>query len=377
MLFAAAAATAAPSPAVPSAGCTLASHTTSGPRIIEVLLGVDDAALGPSVRRFRLSVPPNLAQPGSPAVPRPLLLGFHGQADNGTDFALSHQYESWAATSGWFMAHPDGIDVQQDPGADTGWNCGTAGDDSTCLPGTTNNSTHASCARLGKNGRCNWSTCFDDVAFVAKLISSLEASYCLDTSRYGVVGQSNGAMFIHHLITAMPGTFRAAAPCFGTPLLGYMDGAEFQLLTRAAATQRTAMLSLHGRSDPTIPPAGGRSADGWLYETLNRTTATWVATHADCDANAPPRAVRTPWDGTTGSRLLCTVACRSTATNRTHLATCMYAPPHVKGMAWSFGCGLHVAAAACEAAALPRSAVPHHRLPLCTRRTPATATPRI
>ena len=236
MLFVAASAAAqSPSPAVPSAGCTLASPTTPGPRIIDGDLGVDDAALGPSVRRFRLSVPPDL---GSPAVPRPLLLGFHGQADNGTDFALSHQYEGWAATHGWFMAHPDGIDVQQDPGANTGWNCGTAGDDSTCLPGTTNNSTHVSCARLGKNGRCNWATCFDDVAFVAKLISSLEASYCLDTSRYGVVGQSNGAMFIHHLITSMPGTFRAAAPCFGTPLLGYMDGAKFQLLTRAAAARK-------------------------------------------------------------------------------------------------------------------------------------------
>ena len=321
----AAAVAATPTPAVPSAGCSLAAPTTPGPRILDVLLSVDDAALGPSTRRFRLSVPPNLT---SPAVPRPLLLGFHGQAGNGTEFALAHKYEEWAAARGWFMAHPFGIDIQQDPGKDTGWNCGTGGDDSTCLPGTTNNSTHASCARLGKQGRCNWSTCFDDGTFISKLLRSLEASYCLDTSRYGVVGQSNGAMFIHHLITSMPGTFRAAVPCFGTPLLGYLDGAKFELITQAAATRRTAVLSLHGRDDPTIPPGGGRSADGWLYETLNRSTAAWVANHADCDANAPPPAVHTPWDGTTGSRLLCAIACRSNATNRTHVATCMYDAGH-------------------------------------------------
>ena len=97
------------------------------------------------------------------------------------------------------IAHPFGIDTVQDPGKDTGWNCGTAGDDSTCLPGTTNNSTHSSCARLGRDGRCNWSTCYDDLAFVRQLLKVLEDKFCLDRSRYAVFGRALSPPLPHTL----------------------------------------------------------------------------------------------------------------------------------------------------------------------------------
>jgi hypothetical protein len=102
-------------------------------------------------------------------------------------------------------------------------------------------------------------------------------------------------MFTHHLITSLPGTFRVVVTCarpprppyschhhpplppspsclpsplpyperrtplhllrscFGTPLLGYLTGARLKLLTEAAAARRTSLLSLHGRSDTSIP----------------------------------------------------------------------------------------------------------------------------
>ena len=140
----------------------------------------DQPPLGRSNRTVRLAAP---ALSGT-ATPLPLLLGFHGQGSSGDDFAAAHSYERKALAAGYFMVHPWGIDTLQDAGRDTGWNVGTAGDDSTCLPGTTSNSTHASCTALGRGGRCNWATCYDDIAFVQQLLRTLEARYCLDTKRY-------------------------------------------------------------------------------------------------------------------------------------------------------------------------------------------------
>lgn len=167
--------------------------------------------------------------------------------------------------------------------------------------------------------------CYSHVRFPHR--DRLERKYCLDTSRYAVVGQSNGAMFIHHLITSLPGAFHAAVPCFGTPLLGYLTGARYQLLgAEASAARRTALLSLHGRSDPTIPAQGGRSADGWLYETQERASRTWAVVHG-CNGTAPSVAVPTPWDASAGSNLRCSASCRS-ATNVTSVATCLYDGGH-------------------------------------------------
>ena len=92
-------------------------------------------------------------------------------------------------------------------------------------------------------------------------------------------------MFTHHLVTSLPGTFRVAVPCFGTPLLGYLTGARYQLLSASAASaaRRTALLSLHGRSDPTIPAQGGRDADGWLYAAV----PPWRRSHRHVHHHAP------------------------------------------------------------------------------------------
>lgn len=169
----------------PSAGCFGGEEDhprhAAASRVTKLTIAmIDQPPLGRSNRTVRLAAP---ALSGA-ATPRPLLLGFHGQGSSGSDFAAAHSYERKALAAGYFVVHPWGIDTVQDAGRDTGWNVGTAGDESTCLPGTTGNSTHASCTALQLDGRCNWATCYDDVAFVQQLLRTLEARYCLDTSRY-------------------------------------------------------------------------------------------------------------------------------------------------------------------------------------------------
>ena len=128
------------------------------------------------------------------------------------------------------------------------------------------------------NGRCNWATCYDDAAFVGQVLHLLERDFCVDPARIFLVSESNGGMLVHYLISTFPGRFRAAAPVFGLPLLGYLVGDNYQLLSQQAKAQSTSILQLHDRGDLIIPWQGG-ATDGWLYESLNRSLGVWSALH--------------------------------------------------------------------------------------------------
>jgi len=125
---------------------------------------------------------------------------------------------------------------------------------------------------------------------------------CLDQKRLFLTGESNGAMLIHHLIRRFPGKFRAAAPAFGLPLIGYNLGARYELLTHPEAVARTQLLQLHDRSDATIPWEGGVSQDGWIYDSRDRSLGAWAVLQG---CAVPAERVTTPFDG--GSTQ---VACR-------------------------------------------------------------------
>ena len=167
--------------------------------------------------------------PGRAATPRPLLLGFHGQSGTGLGFAQQHAFTDYAARDGWVTAWPDGLGdaPTNEPGGNTGWNIGTNGDNLTCvdpMPDAADVVCHDSCVKLGRCGRCSWSTCRDDIAFVRVLMQRIFHEYCIDTNLVFVMGQSNGAMFAHRLGQQLVGQFAAIIPVFGLPLLGYLTG---------------------------------------------------------------------------------------------------------------------------------------------------------
>ena len=92
------------------------------------------------------------------------------------------------------------------------------------------------------------------VHFIERLLSHLSTEFCIDEARLHAYGQSNGAMFTHHLVSSLPGRFRHAIPVYGTPLLGYLTGAQYELMRSRERASRTTVFALHPRGDVTIPP---------------------------------------------------------------------------------------------------------------------------
>jgi poly(3-hydroxybutyrate) depolymerase len=128
---------------------------------------------------------------------------------------------------------------------------------------------------------------------VCQLLQALSLRFCVDATRQFIVGESNGGMLVHFLIQSLPGLFAAAAPVFASPLLGYLIGSKYELITNRTQAHRTSILQLHDRSDTVIPWQGGATEDGWLYESVDRSLGVWAAVHG-CGMRVP---IHTAIDG--------------------------------------------------------------------------------
>lgn len=232
-----------------------------------------------------------------PFQPAPLLIAMHGQTQDAALFGESHKFHMLGKSENLMVALPQGVDDSssgEEQG--TGWNVGSAGNNATCSLAGVGSAygCYKSCIALKKCGRCNWSTCYNDVLFVKSMIHEIASDNCIDLDRVYAHGESNGAMLVQHLVRELPSTFAGISTWFGTPLVGYLLGSKLQLVTEQLPLSRTAVLSLHGRHDTIIPVDGGVTADGWIYEPLEQSTGVWAALH-HCKDKATP--VETKWDG--------------------------------------------------------------------------------
>merc|ERR1719387_2030306 len=134
-------------------------------------------------------------------------------------------------------------------------------------------------------------------------------------------------MMVHHLLTALPGRFLGAVPVYGLPLLGYLAGSKYELLTRPAEIARTSVFALHDRSDEVIPWNGGASKDGWYYEPLRHVLGAYAAVHG-CAAAPEPTDPMFPDNQTH-------IACFHYPRCRTgRVRYCMYDGSHGDDPAW-------------------------------------------
>jgi hypothetical protein len=105
--------------------------------------------------------------------------------------------EAWVQPNGPAPVPVPGL---QDCGA--AWNVGGTGDNTTCERmawsefGCACACCPPSCRALGRctadgaGAGCGWTTCYDDVDFVQRLLAKLGAELCIDTARVFVAGES-------------------------------------------------------------------------------------------------------------------------------------------------------------------------------------------
>jgi poly(3-hydroxybutyrate) depolymerase len=132
------------------------------------------------------------------------------------------------------------------------------------------------------------------VLFVKNLLRGVGREFCVDLNRVYLHGESNGAELVQHLVREMPDRFAGIAPWFGTPLLGFLVGRNSRLIRHRSDVAQISFLSLHGRQDVTIPPAGGVTYDGWIFEPEREVSNVWAALN-DCDSYES--VSKTRWDG--------------------------------------------------------------------------------
>jgi polyhydroxybutyrate depolymerase len=198
-------------------------------------------ALDRTYRVFRPPIPG-----GKPA---PLVVVLHGAAGTGRQAEKSYEWDAAATSGGFVAAFPDGIRRTWNASPDC---CGVAARDSV-----------------------------DDVGFITAMIADIGRRTPIDPARVFATGISNGALLTYRLACDTT-LFAAIAPVAGT------------MINPCPAPRPLSVLQIHGKSDQTIPYAGGPGRrdnggsgrlpvkiDGPGVEALN---ATWRRTD-DC---APP-----------------------------------------------------------------------------------------
>jgi polyhydroxybutyrate depolymerase len=202
---------------VPSPGCA----AVPGPSVTSQH---DTIAVGGSSRWYLLDTPapgtpsPTRAvasstttTPGGPvAVPRPLVLDFHGLDEGAVIHSATSQFGALGQKDGFVTVFPQGT------GSPVQWNT------------TDQSSTNP------------------DLQYVTALLDQVESTQCIDTSRVYASGFSDGSFMVSRLACTMSNRFAAIAAVSG-----------LQLPKPCHTTRRVPILSFHGTADPILFFNGG------------------------------------------------------------------------------------------------------------------------
>ena len=254
-------------------------------------------------REYFVHVPPNAEGP------LPVVVGIHGYTSTATGFANSHQLNAHADANGYIAVYPQGTHFLVGEQSDaqnriTAWNSyGEEGPDFSAAPHCTAESTHYDCPPgCGECHRCQWEPCTNDVAFVAKVLDDVETKFDTDTSRYYVLGVSNGGMMTLRIACDLSDRFAAAAPIIGLQPPGHV----------CAPSTDLPILFLMGAKDETIRYDGKAGQDdGFIYATLAESTETH-ARALQCEAGPSEWPSEWPMQPACNAQPIQIVACPAT-----------------------------------------------------------------
>jgi len=229
----------------------------------------------------------------------PVVVAIHGYTSTATGFQAAHGLNRHADEHGYIVVYPQGShflahDEQGNPYRITSWNELAANLPQTSAgPHCTPESVQYPCPpECGKCSRCAWSSCYDDVGFIDKILHEIQSEYRGDSRRTYLLGVSSGAMMTLRLGCNLSSRFAAIVSIIGQLAPGYACGPDVDL----------PMLHLYGGLDETVRFDGRPSTDdGFIYTTAENTAATW-ATALACTSG--PDAWQT--DLTDSAGWLCT-----------------------------------------------------------------------
>jgi polyhydroxybutyrate depolymerase len=215
-------------------------------------------------REYFVYVPPGTIGPLQ------VVVGLHGYTGTATGFAYAHRLNAHAAANGYMVLYPQGthflVAEQSDaPVRISTWNSyAKEGPDFSAAPHCTAESYQYPCPPgCGECHRCQWEPCTNDVAFIDKMLDAVQANIETDTSRYYVLGVSNGGMLATRLACDLAERFAAAAPIIALQPPGHACGPNSDL----------PVLFLMGALDETIRYDGKAGKDdGFIYATLAEST---------------------------------------------------------------------------------------------------------
>jgi len=198
-----------------SRGAALPGIAATGDVIDSTLVTADGRT-----RVYRTYIPSNL-----PDGPVPVLLAFHGGTGWGKQFERNSGFDELAEANGFLVVYPDGIGTGAGEATNRTWNGGEC------------------CGAAARNN-------VDDVAFVARLLDTLEADYDVDTARVFAAGHSNGGILSYRLACELSDRIVAVGLQAGT--LGVDD---------CSPSRPVSLLHIHGEADRNLPIDGGVGPD--------------------------------------------------------------------------------------------------------------------
>jgi polyhydroxybutyrate depolymerase len=205
--------------------------------------------------------------------PLPVVFAIHGYTSTATGFKAAHNLNPHADENGYIVVYPQGSHFIVDPPEQdayrvTSWNDLAANLDPTpegphCVADATQYPCPAEC---GSCNRCAWTSCYDDLGFIIKMLDDVETEFSTDPERYYLLGVSNGGMMVLRIGCNLPDRFAAVAPIIAQLAPGYDCGPSVNL----------PMLHLYGALDNTVRPDGKAAGDGFIYTTAEQSTQTWA-----------------------------------------------------------------------------------------------------
>ena len=204
----------------------------------------------------------------------PVVVAIHGYTSTATGFQAAHGLNRHADEHGYIVVYPQGShfladDERGSPFRVTSWNELAANLPQTSAgPHCTADSVQYPCPpECGECSRCAWSSCYDDVGFIEKILDEIQLEFRADSRRTYLLGVSSGAMMTLRLGCNLSNRFAAIVPIIGQLAPGYACGPDVDL----------PLLHLFGGLDETVRFDGRPgTADGFIYTTAEDTAAIWA-----------------------------------------------------------------------------------------------------